>query len=78
MAEAIADPACAVLLPLAFFVHPKSCGKQENVDSKYIVPPEDDLHVVLISWRPLLHLSPKSCEDATIKNIRWILVLRAS
>ena len=48
MAEAIADPARTVLLPLAFLVHPKSWknmfGKQENdfTESEYIVPPEDD------------------------------------
>ena len=48
MAEAVADPARTVLLPLAFLVHPKSWknmfGKQENdfTESEYFVPPEDD------------------------------------
>ena len=48
MAEAVADPARTVLLPLVFLVHPKSWknmfGKQENDfnESEYIVPPEDD------------------------------------
>jgi len=49
MAEAIADPARVVLIPLAFILHPKSWknmfGKQENddfMDDEYTVPPEDD------------------------------------
>ena len=49
MAEAIADPARVVLIPLAFILHPKSWknmfGKHENddfMDDEYSVPPEDD------------------------------------
>jgi len=49
MAEAIADPAHVVLIPLAFILHPKSWknmfGKKENddfMDDEYSVPPEDD------------------------------------
>ena len=49
MAEAIADPARVVLLPLAFILHPKSWknmfSKQERydfMDDEYNVPPEDD------------------------------------
>jgi len=50
MAEAIADPARVVLVPLAFILHPPKSwknmfSKQENDDfteDEYNVPPEDD------------------------------------